>query len=129
MRITLSGSNLTFNIPQLEELNDRVEDLMNTLKIITKKEKQIMATLEELQAKADLSIQKIDALNTALDGYRALVAQMKTELDALKVGDVLAPAVQAKVDAISASLDIEAAKIDETYNENFPAAEAPPDQV
>jgi chromosome segregation ATPase len=129
MRITLSGSNLTFNIPQLEELNNRVEDLMNTLKIITKKEKQIMATLEELQAKADLSIQKVDALNTALDGYRALVAQMKAELDALKVGDVLAPAVQAKVDAISASLDVEVAKIDETYNENFPAAEVPPDQV
>jgi chromosome segregation ATPase len=129
MRITLSENNITFDIPQLEELNDRVEDLIDAVKSLTKKEKQIMATLEELQAKADLSIQKIDALNTALDGYRALVAQMKAELDALKVGDVLAPAVQAKVDAISASLDTEVAKIDETYKENFPAAEVPPDQV
>jgi chromosome segregation ATPase len=129
MQIKIKGIQLTVEIPQLEELMERINEMALDVKSILKKEKQLMADFAELKAKVETATAKIDALNVALDGYRELVGTMKVELEALKSGQVLAPAVQAKVDEMATLLDTETAKIDETYNENFPPVEPPPDQV
>ena len=129
MQIKIKGIQLTVEIPQLEELAGVINTVAMDVKSILKKEKQIMADFADLKAKAELALVKIDALNVALDGYRELVGVMKAELDALKSGAVLAPSIQAKVDEMSQLLNDGVAKIDETYNENFPPVEPPPDEV
>lgn len=113
MKLTLSG--ITFNVecPQLDTLEAKLDTIL-------KKERQIMASLDEVKALVQNGIDKIDALNTALDGYREVVATLKTQLEELQSGAKLAPAVQTKVDEIMASLTTEVAKIDETFVENFP---------
>ena len=79
-----------------------------------------MASLDEVRALIQTGIDKVDALNTALDGYRDVVDSLKTQLAELQSGMVLAPAVQTKVDEIMSTLTVEVAKIDETFVENFP---------
>jgi uncharacterized protein YPO0396 len=91
------------------------------LQKITQQEITIMATLDELKIMGQTQIQKIDALNVALDGFRTLVDQIKVELAELKAGGLNAEA-QAKVDSIAADMTSAIAKIDETYAENFPPA-------
>ena len=79
-----------------------------------------MASLDEVRALIQTGIDKVDTLNTALDGYRDVVDSLKTQLAELQSGTVLAPSVQAKVDEIMSTLTVEVAKIDETFVENFP---------
>ena len=110
MKLKIVGLTLTVEMPELELKLDK----------IIKKEKEIMASLGEVKVLIQNGIDKIDALNTALDGYREIVATLKGQLAELQSGAVLAPAVQAKVDEIMSTLTVEVAKIDETFVENFP---------
>ena len=124
METTFKG--FTIRAPQLAVIVEQ-------LKTIIQKEDLIMATLEEIKANSELAVQKIDALNVALDGYRALVASIQAELEALKTTTHLNPVVQSKVDEIGALISTAIAKVDETYAENFPGGggpgEPPPDEV
>jgi len=110
MKLKIVGLTLTVECPELELKLDK----------ILKKEKEIMASLDEVKALVQNGIDKIDALNTALDGYREVVATLKAQLAELQSGAVLAPAVQTKVDDIMSTLTVQVAKIDETFVENFP---------
>lgn len=122
MKINFRG--MTVEVPQLERIADRLTK-------IEKMGEKIMATLEEVKVMVENANQKIDALNVAYDGYRALVASIQAELEALKTTSHLNPVVQTKVDEIASLIGTTVAKIDETYNENFPGGpgEPPPDEV
>ena len=108
MKLTINGITLNVECPQLEVIEDKLDKII-------KGGKFIMATLEEVKG-------QVIGLNTLLDGYRAAVALIQAELDALKSGAQLAPAVAAKIDEISAL-------ITETQNENFPPVTPPPPEV
>ena len=64
----------------------------------------IMATLQELQ-------DKVDAQSTQLADLRTYVTGIETQVRALASGEVLSATVQAKVDALVASIDANSAAI------------------
>lgn len=110
----------------LISISAKLGEVAHNINSIRKREKKIMATLDELKAKVQTMEDKVDALNTALDGYREAVATLKQQLADLQSGATLPPPVQAKVDEIATSLDEATAAVDATFAENFPAVEPPP---
>jgi cell division protein FtsB len=103
----------------LMEINAKI----NTLMI---REKKIMATLDEVKAMAAVTIEKVNVLNVALDGYREAVAVLKQQLADLTEGALLPPKVQAKVDEIATTINAATTAVEETMSENFPAEPPPP---
>ena len=97
---------------------------INTLMI---REKKIMATLDEVKAMASITIEKVEVLNVALDGYREAVAVLKQQLADLTSGATLPVAVQAKVDEIASTIIAATTAVEETMSENFPADPPPVD--
>jgi chromosome condensin MukBEF ATPase and DNA-binding subunit MukB len=129
MQIKIKGIKLTVEIPQLEEMMVRINEIALDVKSILKKEKQIMGKLEDALGKVQEIKAQVLVLNDALDGTRAIVEQMKTDLAALKSGEVLSDVVAGKVDDIITNADSALAEVKATYDENFPAAPPPPDEV
>ena len=84
---------------------------INTLMI---REKKIMATLDEVKAMASITIEKVEVLNVALDGYREAVAVLKQQLADLTSGATLPVAVQAKVDEIASTIIAATTAVEET---------------
>jgi hypothetical protein len=68
----------------------------------------------------------VNALNTALDGYRATNAAQKAQLDALLAGTELPPAVQGQLQDIMDTGAAAIKAIDDTFAENFPTTPTPP---
>jgi hypothetical protein len=64
----------------------------------------IMATLQDLQT-------KVDAQSAQLAALRTYVTGIETQVRALASGEVLSATVQAKVDALVASIDANSAAI------------------
>jgi len=94
--------------------------IADDIKFIKIKEIEIMGKLEDaLTVVTELGV-KVDALNTALDGYREAVQMIKDELEALKTGAELPPLVEGKVQEIIDAANVATTKVDETYAENFP---------
>jgi phage shock protein A len=126
MKLKITGINFDFESDQFELLISKLNNLIDGKELI-------MATLDEVKRMVENANQKIDALNTAYDGYRALVESIQAEITALRATAHLNPVVQGKVDEIASLIGITVAKIDETYNENFPGTippvEPPPDEV
>jgi hypothetical protein len=112
--------------PDSKESKKILNIIVDALVRVIEKENIIMATLEEIKGSVETLKQKVVALNTALDGYRAAMTVMQSELNALKVGEHLPPAVQAKVDEISSNLTSAIQAVDDTYQENFPGT--PPEE-
>jgi uncharacterized coiled-coil DUF342 family protein len=103
------------------------EVLFAALTTIIDKEKSIMAEIKDLKEDADLAVAKIDNLNTALDGVRADMDIIKSELEELKANGGLNAEQKAMVDQAHATLITAVQKIDETLAENVPASPPPPD--
>lgn len=129
MQIKIKGISLSVEIPQLEELMGKVNDMALDVKYVLKKENQIMGKLEDALGKVQEIKAQVIVLNEALDGTRAIVEQMKTDLAALKSGEVLSDVVAGKVEEIITNADLALAEVKATYDENFPAAPPPPDEV
>lgn len=108
--------------------NKRWDIVLKAIILIIEKEKQIMTTLDEIKELSVNQIQRIEALNIALDGFRAKVDGIKAELEALEQRDLTA-AQQAQVDSIAKNMILSIQKIEETLVENTPAAPEPPPEV
>lgn len=109
-----------------KKAHQKLDAIVKALTFLVEKEKKHMGILEEVQADVIALKGKVDALNTALDGYRDVVAALKQQLADLQAGTTLPPAVQQKVEAIKASVADAAAAVENTYKENFP--DAPPEE-
>lgn len=129
MKFNLKGISLRIDCPQLEELLDKFDELAKDVKSILKKEKEIMGKLEDALKKVQEITVQVGVLNVALDGTRAVVAQMQTDLAALKSGEILSDVVANKVDDIISNADVALAAVKDTMLENFPDAPPPPDEV
>lgn len=129
MNVTIKGIRFAIDSPEIDAILASLTLLTSDVKKILKKENRIMGLLEDAKTKIQEGIDSIAALNTALDGYRDLVAQMKAELESLKSGAVLAPAVEAKVSELIALADAETADIKATFDENFPQPANPSEPV
>lgn len=105
---------------------DMLQTMNGKLNVIHYKEKLIMNTLAEVKAMAEVAVEKINVLNTALDGYREVVAGLKQQIEDLKSGHELPAAVQAEVDSIAAKMAEVVKGVEDTLAENFPAEPPPP---
>jgi phage-related minor tail protein len=119
MKVKLVGITFNLEVPELELV-------MYKLNEVLAKENEIMGKLEELNAKMVELKANVGALNTALDGTRAVIATMTTELAGLRSGEVLSDVVDGKLLSIMEGADAALAEVKATYNENFPPVTEPP---
>lgn len=81
----------------------------------------ILTKLETSMATLDDVIAKITEQDTALDSVRALITGLRQQIADVLNGVTLPPAVQAKVDAAFAQAEKNSAEIAEALAENVPA--------
>jgi len=90
----------------------RISDILTIAKRLSTQQETIMATIDEVLA-------LVTAETTALDSVIALIDGLKKQLDDIIAG-ALPPAVQAKVDAVFAAANANAAKIVDALDTNVP---------
>jgi hypothetical protein len=99
------------DISDILKLQATLNEMLGLLKLTLEKENQIMATLEDIMEEISSQTTRIAGLNTLVDGIR-------TQLLAILEGTVIAPLVQAKIDALFTQLKAQGAAIDEVIVEN-----------
>lgn len=82
----------------------RVGRRIGRLNLIYAQGRLILATLETL-------IEKVNQQETVIDGVTTLILGLKQQIADLSTGEVITPALQAKIDALGAELDQNAAKL------------------
>lgn len=108
----------------LIEIKELVQNQYDSAKLdlVLSQMEKIMATLDQIIADVTNESSQLDSLSTLMAGIEQ---QLK---DALS-GTTLPPPVQAKVDAIFAQTEANAAKIAQAINSNTPASNIPANSV
>ncbi len=123
--INLSPLLPIYNMSTLSKIKDKVfpsRGIHDRLDAITERLDIIMATLEQV-------LQSVTEGSTVDDSIIALLVNIKTQLDAVLSGEVLAPAVQAQIDEIFAIAEADKVKVAEAVLANTDIPEEPVDPV